>query len=92
MIQVCVILLVMCATKTAKAANPVNLYGATKLCSDKIFIQGNAYSGIQGTHFSCVRYGNVIGSRGSVIPLFMEQKKRKDNHNRQTNDMILAYA
>jgi len=63
------------ALSTDKAVNPVNLYGATKLCADKIFIQGNAYSGSRGTHFSCVRYGNVIGSRGSVIPLFREQKK-----------------
>jgi UDP-N-acetylglucosamine 4,6-dehydratase len=63
------------ALSTDKAVNPVNLYGATKLCSDKIFIQGNSYSGSRGTHFSCVRYGNVIGSRGSVIPLFREQKK-----------------
>lgn len=53
----------------------MNLYGATKLCSDKIFVHGNAYSGPNGTRFSCVRYGNVIGSRGSVIPLFMKQKK-----------------
>ena len=63
------------ALSTDKAVNPVNLYGATKLCAEKIFIQGNAYSGTGGTKFSCVRYGNVIGSRGSVIPLFMEQKK-----------------
>ena len=63
------------ALSTDKAVNPVNLYGATKLCSDKIFIQGNSYSGTQGTRFSCVRYGNVIGSRGSVIPLFVEQRK-----------------
>lgn len=63
------------ALSTDKAANPVNLYGATKLCADKLFIQGNAYSGNRGTRFSCVRYGNVIGSRGSVIPLFMQQKK-----------------
>ena len=63
------------ALSTDKAANPVNLYGATKLCADKIFTQGNAYTGLRSTHFSCVRYGNVIGSRGSVIPLFMEQKK-----------------
>lgn len=63
------------ALSTDKAVNPVNLYGATKLCSDKIFIQGNAYCGSRGTRFSCVRYGNVIGSRGSVIPLFEEQKK-----------------
>jgi UDP-N-acetylglucosamine 4,6-dehydratase len=54
--------------------NPVNLYGATKLCAEKIIIQGNAYAGGRGTRLSCVRYGNVIGSRGSVIPLFLQQK------------------
>lgn len=59
---------------TDKAVNPVNLYGATKLCSDKLFIQGNAYAGGKKTLFACVRYGNVIGSRGSVIPLFLKQK------------------
>ncbi|MEJ2729251.1 MAG: UDP-N-acetylglucosamine 4,6-dehydratase (inverting) [Deltaproteobacteria bacterium] len=64
------------ALSTDKAVNPVNLYGATKLCSDKIFIQGNAYTGAQDTRFSCVRYGNVIGSRGSVIPLFIKQRKK----------------
>jgi UDP-N-acetylglucosamine 4,6-dehydratase len=64
------------ALSTDKAVNPVNLYGATKLCSEKIFIQGNSYSGIQDTSFSCVRYGNVIGSRGSVIPLFVKQRKK----------------
>jgi len=63
------------ALSTDKAVNPVNLYGATKLCADKLFIQGNSYSGSRGTRFCCVRYGNVIGSRGSVIPLFKEQKK-----------------
>lgn len=63
------------ALSTDKAANPVNLYGATKLCSDKLFIAGNAYSGDVDTHFAVVRYGNVMGSRGSVIPIFMEQKK-----------------
>jgi UDP-N-acetylglucosamine 4,6-dehydratase len=63
------------ALSTDKAVNPVNLYGATKLCAEKIFIQGNAYSRPQKTRFSCVRYGNVIGSRGSVIPVFLEQKK-----------------
>ncbi len=63
------------ALSTDKAVNPVNLYGATKLCSDKIFVHGNSYSGQKRTRFSCVRYGNVIGSRGSVIPLFMQQKK-----------------
>lgn len=63
------------ALSTDKAVNPVNLYGATKLCAEKIFIQGNSYTGARGTCFSCVRYGNVIGSRGSVIPLFLKQKK-----------------
>ena len=63
------------ALSTDKAVNPVNLYGATKLCAEKIIIQGNSYSGPRGTRFSCVRYGNVIGSRGSVIPLFRAQKK-----------------
>jgi UDP-N-acetylglucosamine 4,6-dehydratase len=62
------------ALSTDKAVNPVNLYGATKLCSDKLFIQGNAYAGNKETRFACVRYGNVIGSRGSVIPLFLKQK------------------
>lgn len=63
------------ALSTDKAVNPVNLYGATKLCSDKLFTQGNAYAGGRGTTFACVRYGNVIGSRGSVIPLFQQQKR-----------------
>jgi len=63
------------ALSTDKAVNPVNLYGATKLCAEKIFSQGNSYSKPEGPFFSCVRYGNVIGSRGSVIPLFREQKK-----------------
>ncbi len=63
------------ALSTDKAVNPANLYGATKLCSDKLFTQGNSYAGERGTRFACVRYGNVIGSRGSVIPLFMQQKK-----------------
>ncbi len=59
------------ALSTDKAANPINLYGATKLCSDKLFIAGNAYVGHDKTAFSIVRYGNVVGSRGSVIPLFL---------------------
>lgn len=63
------------ALSTDKAVNPVNLYGATKLCAEKIIVQGNSYSGPRGTKFSCVRYGNVLGSRGSVIPVFNEQKK-----------------
>src|SRR5262249_27023929 len=58
------------ALSTDKACNPINLYGATKLCSDKRFVAGNSYGGKEGTRFSVVRYGNVMGSRGSVIPLF----------------------
>ena len=58
------------ALSTDKAASPVNLYGATKLCADKLFTSGNVYSGFRRTRFSIVRYGNVMGSRGSVIPLF----------------------
>lgn len=61
------------ALSTDKAANPINLYGATKLCSDKLFVAGNAYTG-GGTRFSVVRYGNVLGSRGSVLPLFLKQR------------------
>lgn len=60
------------ALSTDKAANPINLYGATKLCSDKLFIAGNAYVGEAGTKLSVVRYGNVVGSRGSVIPFFLK--------------------
>lgn len=63
------------AINTDKAVHPVNLYGSTKMTAEKLFVQGNFYSGKIGTRFSCVRYGNVIGSRGSVIPFFMEQKK-----------------
>ncbi len=64
------------ALSTDKAVNPINLYGATKLCAEKMFVQANAYAGAQNTRFSCARYGNVVGSRGSVIPVFMEQRKR----------------
>ncbi|MEM9035774.1 MAG: UDP-N-acetylglucosamine 4,6-dehydratase (inverting) [Actinomycetota bacterium] len=60
------------ALSTDKAVEPVNIYGATKLCMEKIVVQGNAYSG-GGTRLSCVRYGNVIGSRGSVVPVFRQQ-------------------
>ena len=63
------------ALSTDKAANPINLYGATKLCSDKLFIAGNSYSGGHGPRFAVVRYGNVVGSRGSVVPFFMEKRK-----------------
>ena len=64
------------ALSTDKAVNPINLYGATKLCAEKMFVQANAYAGAQDTRFSCARYGNVVGSRGSVIPVFIEQRKR----------------
>ena len=63
------------AISTDKAVNPINLYGATKLCAEKLFIQSNSYSGAHGAKFSCARYGNVVGSRGSVIPLFLEQRR-----------------
>lgn len=63
------------ALSTDKAANPINLYGATKLCADKLFIAGNHYAGHHGTRFSVVRYGNVVGSRGSVIPFFMSMRR-----------------
>jgi UDP-N-acetylglucosamine 4,6-dehydratase len=63
------------ALSTDKAANPINLYGATKLCSDKLFIAGNSYAGKEHSIFSVVRYGNVVGSRGSVIPFFLKQKE-----------------
>lgn len=62
------------ALSTDKAANPINLYGATKLCSDKLFVAGNNYSGRHPTRFSVVRYGNVVGSRGSVVPFFLRQR------------------
>ncbi len=63
------------ALSTDKAVNPVNLYGATKLCAEKLFIQGNTYAGGRVPRMSCVRYGNVIGSRGSVVEFFNEQRK-----------------
>ncbi len=67
------------ALSTDKAVNPVNLYGGTKLVSDKLFISANAYSGDSGTVFSVVRYGNVAGSRGSVIPFFKELIENGEN-------------
>lgn len=62
------------ALSTDKAVNPVNLYGATKLAAEKLFVQSNAYAGGSATRFSCVRYGNVVGSRGSVVPVFLKQR------------------
>ena len=64
------------ALSTDKASSPINLYGATKLTSDKLFVAANAYSGEHGTKFSVVRYGNVMGSRGSVIPFFESIKHK----------------
>lgn len=63
------------ALSTDKAAAPINLYGATKLCSDKLFVAANLYSGRDNIRFSVVRYGNVVGSRGSVIPFFIKKKE-----------------
>jgi UDP-N-acetylglucosamine 4,6-dehydratase/5-epimerase len=63
------------ALSTDKAVNPVNLYGATKLAAEKLFIQSNSYAAGTTTRFSCVRYGNVVGSRGSVIPIFIKQRQ-----------------
>jgi UDP-N-acetylglucosamine 4,6-dehydratase len=66
------------ALSTDKAANPINLYGATKLCSDKLFVAANNLAGYRPTRFSAVRYGNVVGSRGSVVPFFQSLIDRKE--------------
>lgn len=63
------------ALSTDKAVNPINLYGATKLAAEKLFVQSNSYAAGTVTRFSCVRYGNVVGSRGSVIPIFLQQRQ-----------------
>jgi UDP-N-acetylglucosamine 4,6-dehydratase len=63
------------ALSTDKAVNPVNLYGATKLAGEKLFVQSNAYAAGTATRFSCVRYGNVVGSRGSVVPIFIKLRQ-----------------
>ncbi|MBE0507368.1 MAG: UDP-N-acetylglucosamine 4,6-dehydratase (inverting) [Marinospirillum sp.] len=79
------------ALSTDKASSPINLYGATKLTSDKLFVAGNHYAGSQRTRFSVVRYGNVMGSRGSVIPFFMSIKDKgvlPITDNRMTRFMI----
>jgi UDP-N-acetylglucosamine 4,6-dehydratase (inverting) len=79
------------ALSTDKASSPINLYGATKLTSDKLFVAGNAYSGEHGSKFSVVRYGNVMGSRGSVIPFFMSIREKgvlPITDNRMTRFMI----
>ncbi|MCX7048340.1 MAG: UDP-N-acetylglucosamine 4,6-dehydratase (inverting) [Candidatus Sumerlaeota bacterium] len=64
------------ALSTDKAANPINLYGATKLCSDKLFVAANSLGGLDGTRFAVVRYGNVVGSKGSVIPFFIRERAK----------------
>ncbi|WP_417277140.1 UDP-N-acetylglucosamine 4,6-dehydratase (inverting) [Castellaniella sp.] len=79
------------ALSTDKASSPINLYGATKLASDKLFVAGNSYSGAHGTRFAVVRYGNVMGSRGSVIPFFMSIRDRGElpiTDSRMTRFMI----
>jgi UDP-N-acetylglucosamine 4,6-dehydratase len=79
------------ALSTDKASSPANLYGATKLTSDRLFVSGNSYSGSHNTSFSVVRYGNVMGSRGSVIPFFMSIAKDRMlpiTDNRMTRFMI----
>src|SRR3546814_8402758 len=75
------------ASSTDKASSPVNLYGATKLASDKLFVAGNSYSGAHETRFSVVRYGHVMGSRGSVIPF------RSEEHTSELQSLMrLSYA
>lgn len=79
------------ALSTDKASSPINLYGATKLASDKMFVASNSYSGEHGTRFSVVRYGNVMGSRGSIIPFFLsikDQGKLPITDERMTRFMI----
>jgi UDP-N-acetylglucosamine 4,6-dehydratase len=63
------------ALSTDKAVNPVNLYGATKLAAEKLVVQSNAYAAGTATRYACVRYGNVVGSRGSVVPVFLKQRE-----------------
>jgi UDP-N-acetylglucosamine 4,6-dehydratase len=77
------------ALSTDKASSPVNLYGATKLASDKLFVAGNSYAGGHDTRFAVVRYGNVMGSRGSVIPFFMSIRgKRRAADHRPAHDAL----
>jgi UDP-N-acetylglucosamine 4,6-dehydratase len=77
------------ALSTDKAVNPINLYGATKLAAEKLTVQSNAYAGGKDTRFSCVRYGNVVGSRGSVIPVF--QRQREDGHITITDERMTRF-
>ena len=80
------------ALSTDKAVNPVNLYGATKLASDKLFVSANLLSGNIKTKFSVVRYGNVISSRGSVIPIFLELKKNNSKYIPITNSEMTRFV
>src|SRR5215471_10145645 len=79
------------ALSTDKAANPINLYGASKLASDKIFIAGNNLVGANGTRFAVVRYGNVVGSRGSVIPFFRKLIAEGTDHLPITDDRMTRF-
>ena len=82
------------ALSTDKACNPINLYGATKLASDKTFVAANNLAGDIGTRFSVVRYGNVVGSRGSVVPLFKRLIERgaAEIPDRRADDTVLDHA
>ncbi|MBU0510611.1 MAG: UDP-N-acetylglucosamine 4,6-dehydratase (inverting) [Chloroflexi bacterium] len=77
------------ALSTDKAVNPVNLYGATKLAAEKLIVQSNAYAGGRETRLSCVRYGNVVGSRGSVVPVFLRQ--RESGHLTVTDERMTRF-
>ena len=79
------------ALSTDKAVNPANLYGATKLCSDKLFVAGNSLAGSQQTRFSVVRYGNVLGSRGSVLPLFQSLIEKKSEYFPITDERMTRF-
>ena len=79
------------ALSTDKAANPINLYGATKLCSDKLFVAANNFAGNKRTIFSVVRYGNVVGSRGSVVPFFQKLINEKTDHLPITDEKMTRF-
>lgn len=79
------------ALSTDKAANPINLYGATKLCSDKLFVAANNFAGTKRTIFSVVRYGNVVGSRGSVVPFFQKLIDEKTDHIPVTDEKMTRF-
>jgi len=79
------------AISTDKACNPINLYGATKLCAEKLFVNGNQLSGANGTRFGVVRYGNVIASRGSLIPFFLDLIKKKEDSLPLTHKLMTRF-